>query len=216
MSRYLKYFVLTRHPEGLEFNKIHWIVLILAGLLGFARDYIIYILDNPIFNYNPTLGIETIDYDFSVGFLHAVIELFMIILLYKVISWVYTVIYNDPQADKNRLICYVAQFSLIKDALFLVVVAVYSISHPLFPATRNEAFYILPNMYWILYALYVVVTVLYLSSDIVKRLKVSYRNINSLLVASYFISLVAFFACWGIIWIVRLLISLPFGEEFVL
>lgn len=144
----------------------------------------------------------------------------MVILFYKFASYVYQLLYlkgKGTQQEIKQYIFYVVQYSIIKDLLFLLFVGVRAIGYDIFPRIvdwENNNIDEPLAIYWNIYMIYLLLTVIYFMRGIVERMKLSYRNFNNLLVVSHFISLIALGICWSLVWIVRLLLSLPFGKEF--
>lgn len=224
INRVKPFFILTRNseapPDVSNFtSKISWIILVSAGILALFRDFFIYALSESE-DYYHSSGYNTVTYNYSEAILHAIFEFFMVILFYKFASYVYQLLYlkgEGTQHEIKRDIFYVVQYSIIKDLLFLLFVGVRAIGYDIFPRIvdwENNNIEEPLAIYWNIYMIYLLLTVIYFMRGIVERMKLSYRNFNNLLVVSHFISLIALGICWSLVWIVRLLLSLPFGKEF--
>ncbi|MCE7733318.1 MAG: hypothetical protein GPJ54_00475 [Candidatus Heimdallarchaeota archaeon] len=221
ISKIKPYFILTRNSEDLpdvsNFTiKLSWIILVSAGLLASFRDFFVYAITERNYGYN---SFEPITYNYDEALLHAVFEFFMVILFYKFAGYVYQLLYLKNEGIQQEIRCdifYVVQYSIIKDVIFLLFVGVRAIENNIFP--RYDIWLDNPQeplaIYWNIYMIYILLTVIYFMRGIVERMKLSYRNFNNLLVVSHFISLIALGICWFLVWIVRLLLSLPFGKEF--
>ncbi|MCY3413337.1 MAG: hypothetical protein INQ03_16985 [Candidatus Heimdallarchaeota archaeon] len=207
------WFIFSLNPDtktpARDFRKISWILLFCVALLGAFRDYFIYALMHDNFQESG------ISYDFREARYHAVIEFFMILVFYLILLRLYNYVQQTDPAQISLDLFYVIQYGFIKDVCFLIFLGVYSLSNDVFP--RKYSYFEgneLLTIYWNLFSIYVVFTVLYFGKYIVARLKLSYQDFNKLLVAAFVISTLVFGVTYLIVFLLRFLIALPFGFEF--
>ena len=195
----------------------HKIILLITGIIAASRDFIIYSLSTRNYNFN------ILRFNFGRAGVHALLEFFLTFVFFISLAYLLKLLVKrgDERENSdliiNRDIFYIAQLSILRDVMTLAFVGIRALSKPIFLTTnepRSYGYYEPATIYWNLFSLSVFLTIIYLSKYVMERLKDTYRDFNQLILASGFISTIIYSIAWLSVWLIRLLISLPFGYEF--